>query len=137
VVAITAVVMTLAIKVLPGFMSFPRMILEAPSGFRLDVVLFGRAREAPCREDLLAVRAVLHPICGDCKIVSEQCIGADPTMLRWLSADPLESASITMPGGTMVLDSPDQPLALTVCRYIAGQKDAGMRCNRPGEFRGR
>jgi hypothetical protein len=79
----------------------------------------------------------MHPICGDCKIVSEQCDGADPAMVRRLGPEPLAGASISMPGGTIGLESPDPEMALTVCRYIAGQKDAGMHCHPPGEGRER
>jgi protein-S-isoprenylcysteine O-methyltransferase Ste14 len=137
VIVITSGLMASAISALPRVMNFPRMILQAPTGFGLDVLLYGRGSEAHCRDDLLAVRTVMHPICGDCKIISEQCIGADQDMLQRLSPGPLSGASISMPGGMIYLDSPDAEMAMTVCRYIAGQKLAGMRCAAPGEDRGR
>jgi hypothetical protein len=77
----------------------------------------------------------MHPICGDCKVVSEQCLGADAEMVRRLSTEPLSGASISMPGGMIYLDSHDPVLAVTVCRYIAGQKLAGMRCHESGNAR--
>lgn len=137
VMVITTGLMAAAIFALPRVMSFPRMILEAPTGFGLDVLLYGHGSETACRDDLIAVRSVMHPICGDCKIVSEQCIGADPEMLRRLGNGPLAGASISMPGGMIYLDSPDREMAMTVCRYIAGQKLAGMHCAAPGEDRER
>ncbi len=135
VVAIASVLMALAIVALPKVLHFPRLLLEAPTGFRLDVLLYGHGNEAACRDDLVSIRSVMHPICGDCKVVSEQCRGADAEMVRRLSTEPLSGASISMPGGMIYLDSPDAALAMTVCRYIAGQKLAGMRCQAPGNVR--
>jgi UDP-GlcNAc:undecaprenyl-phosphate/decaprenyl-phosphate GlcNAc-1-phosphate transferase len=118
---------------------YPYMTVEVPANVSITFLLKARAREATCRGTIAALAIAALGNCPTCRIKQLECRSdLDASQREWLSATPLASLSMRLPGGVAIYAAHDPAAALSACREsqrLTKLRGLQTQCFTPGTIR--
>lgn len=129
----------LSLEFIPASGFFPVVRIEVAPGIQLEYLLSGHGEAPGCQMQIAVMRAAVSKSCPSCRIASECRRGLEAGHRRALSGETLDTTSLRIRGGVLLVYAEDAATAMQICAgaRVSQTTDSSELCTAPRQLRSR